>query len=142
MLKRSFIGQLSYGEDLYDSLTEIVRREKVILGRIHGIGATTEAVVAYYDQHSKTYQSLEFKSGMEILNLSGNVSIRDGQSFVHAHITLSDAQGNVFGGHLMKGTKIFACEVTIEEFDGEPLERGKDDRTGLFLWKTESSRLR
>ena len=42
-------------------------------------------------------------------------------------MTLSDFKkaGNtktlVFGGHLMKGTKVFACEVTIEECDGEPL---------------------
>ena len=65
-----------------------------------------------------------------------NISMRDGKPFVHVHILLSDAEGKVFGGHLMKGTKLFACEVTIDEFEGEQLERGQDERTGLFLWKS------
>ena len=135
-LRRIIVGQLPYGSDLLEGLTEIVQRENIRLGRIQGIGATTHAIVAYYDQNTKTYNPLEFSSGMEILSLSGNVSMRDGKPFVHVHILLSDQEGKVFGGHLMKGTSLFACEVTIDEFEGELLERGKDERTGLFLWKT------
>lgn len=137
------MGQLPFGSDLYDSLTEIVQRENIRLGRIQGIGATTHAVVAYYDQNTKTYNPLEFDSGMEILNLNGNVSIRDGKPFVHVHILLGDAAGKTYGGHLLKGTKLFACEVTIDEFaasipsgeNDEELVRTHDDRTGLYLWK-------
>jgi len=133
-VKRTIMGQLPYGADLYESLSEIVRRERIRLGRIQAIGATTHAVVAYYDQQTKTYNPLEFAGGMEILNLNGNISIRDGNPFVHVHLLLGDAQGRVFGGHLLPGTKLFACEVTIDEFDGEELSRAKEDRTGLFLW--------
>ena len=135
-IKRTLFGQLPYGSDLYDGLTEIIQRESIRLGRIQAIGATTHAIVAYYDQNTKTYNPLTFTGGMEILNLNGNVSMRDGKPFVHVHILLSDAEGKVFGGHLMKGTKLFACEVTIDEFEGEQLERAQDERTGLFLWKT------
>jgi predicted DNA-binding protein with PD1-like motif len=132
---RTVIGQLPHGSDLLDGLTEFVQSKNIRLGRIQGIGATMNAVFAYYDQNTKTYNPIECKSGMEILSLSGNVSMRDGKPFVHAHIALSDAEGKVFGGHLMKGTTLFACEVTIDEMEGEQLERGKDERTGLFLWK-------
>jgi predicted DNA-binding protein with PD1-like motif len=135
-LLRTIVGQLSYGSDLYDGLTEIIQRENIRLGRIQAIGATTHAIVAYYDQATKTYNPLTFTGGMEILSLNGNISMRDGKPFVHVHILLSDAEGKVFGGHLMKGTKLFACEVTIDEFEGEQLERAQDERTGLFLWKT------
>lgn len=130
------MGQLSFGTDLLEGLTQIVQRENIRLGRVQAIGATTHAVVAYYDQNTKTYNQLEFKNGMEILSLSGNISMRDGKPFVHVHIVLSDAARKVFGGHLMKGTKLFACEVTIDEFEGEQLERAQDERTGLFLWKS------
>lgn len=128
------MGQLPYGSDLYDGLTQIILRENICLGRIHGLGATTFARVAYYDQSTKTYNPLEFTGGMEILNLFGNVSMRDGKPFVHAHIVLGDPQGRVFGGHLMPGTKLFACEVFIEEFDGAELVRAREERTGLHLW--------
>jgi len=135
-LKRTIIGQLPHGADLLDELTKFVQKESIHLGRIHGIGATTHAVVAYYDQNIRRYNSMEFKGGMEILNLQGNVSIRDEKPFVHVHILLGDPQGKVFGGHLMPGTKIWACEIFIDEFEGEELVRDHDEKTGLFLWKT------
>ncbi|MBI4810133.1 MAG: DNA-binding protein [Ignavibacteriales bacterium] len=135
-LKRTIIGQLPNGSDLLEELTQLVQKENIRCGRIHGIGATTHAVVAYYDQNIKKYNSMEFTSGMEILNLHGNVSIRDGKPFVHVHILLGDPQGKVFGGHLLSGTKLWACEVFIDEFEGEELVREQDEKTGLFLWKT------
>ena len=134
--RRTFMGQLPYGSDLLESLTQIVQRENIRLGRINALGATTHAVVAYYDQNTKTYNPLEFKGGMEILNLHGNVSIRDGKPFVHVHILLGDAEGKVFGGHVMPGTKLFACEVFIDELEGGELLRAREERTGLHLWKT------
>lgn len=132
--KRTILGQLPYGSDLYEGLSQIVRREKIRLGRVQAIGATTHAVVAYYDQNTKKYNPLEFPGGMEILSLSGNVSIRDGAPFVHVHILLGDPKGNVVGGHLLPGTVLFACEVSIEELEGEELSRTHDERTGLHLW--------
>lgn len=135
-IKRTIIGQLPHGTDLLEGLTQFVQKENIRCGRIHGIGATTHAIIAYYDQNTKKYNSMEFKGGMEILNLTGNVSIRDGKPFVHVHILLSDPQGKVFGGHLMPGTKLWACEIFVDEFDGEELVRGHDENTGLFLWKT------
>lgn len=135
-IKRSILGQLPYGSDLFDAMTELVQKENIRLGRISGIGATTHAVVAFYDQNTKKYNPLEFPGGMEILNLQGNVSLRDGKPFVHIHVVLGDPQGNVFGGHLLQGTKLFACEVTVDELEGDELVRAHDDRTGLYLWKT------
>jgi len=133
-VKRTILCQLPYGSDLLDEMTAIVRREKITLGRIHAIGATTHARVAYYDQAAKVYNPLDFPGGMEIVGLHGNVSLRDGEPFVHAHILLGDPQGKIFGGHLLQGTKLFACELFIDELDGPALERAQDSRTGLFLW--------
>jgi predicted DNA-binding protein with PD1-like motif len=132
--KRTIIGQLPSGSDLYEELSKIVEGEDILLGRIQGIGAVTQATIAYYDQIKSEYLSLEFTGGMEIVSLTGNISMRDGKPFVHAHIVLSDREGKTYGGHLLPGTKIFACEVFIEEFDGEKLIRTKDNKTGLFLW--------
>lgn len=135
-VKRTYLGQLPNGSDLLESLTELVQKQNIRVGRIQGIGATTHAVVAFYDQNTKKYNPLEFKGQMEILNLNGNISIRDGKPFVHVHILLGDPDGKVFGGHLLPGTTLFACEVFIEEFEGEELVRSYEEKTGLHLWKT------
>ena len=130
------MGQLPFGSDLLDGLTAIIQKENIRLGRIQAIGATTHAVIAYYDQNTKQYNPLEFSGGMEILNLTGNVSIRDGKPFVHVHVILGDPEGKVFGGHVLPGTKLFALEVFVDEFEGDELIRTKDERTGLYLWKS------
>ena len=137
-VKRTLMRGLPRGADLYDSLTEIVQRENITLGRIQAIGATTHAVVAYYDQNAKKYNHLEIAGGMEILGCSGNVSLRDGRPFVHAHILLGGPDGRVAGGHLLPGTRLLAGEVCIDELEGERLERSLDEGTGLYLWKSES----
>jgi predicted DNA-binding protein with PD1-like motif len=38
----------------------------------------------------------------------------------------------------MQGTKIWACEVFIEEYDGDQLQRRHDEQTGLYLWDSSS----
>lgn len=137
-IKRTFIFHIPTGANLHESLTNFVVDEDVKVGRISAIGATTHAVVGYYDQQLREYQKLEFAGGMEILSLNGNISLRDGKPFVHVHILLSDREGRTFGGHLMPGTKVFACEVFVEEYEGNPLERKWDETTGLFLWDRSS----
>ncbi len=134
-LKRTFVTRVPQAADLYEELTRIVQLEDIRCGRVSGIGATAHAVVAYYDQLTRAYKPLEFTGGMEILSLQGNVSLRDNKPFIHAHIILGDKDGRVFGGHLLQGTKVFACEVFIEEYSGEELVRAHDEQTGLFLWR-------
>ena len=64
----------------------------------------------------------------------GNISLKDGEVFVHAHITLADHEGKCHGGHLMPDTNIFAAEYYVQELVGEKLERKHDPETGLSLW--------
>jgi uncharacterized protein len=135
--KRTFIGSIPQDADLYESLSKIVIEEDIRIGKITALGAVKKAVIGYFDQTTKQYKNISVEGGHEILNLTGNVSVRDGKPFVHAHITLSDKDGKVFGGHLMPGTTEWACEVFIDEYTGEDLIREKDKTTDLFLWKNK-----
>ncbi len=136
---RLLVGRLDHGADLLGEITAICRDADVRLARIQAIGAVQKARLAYYDQTEKTYRSFEFSQPLEILSLAGNVSIRDGEPAVHAHLVLADAEGNAFGGHLAEGTVVFACECMIEELVGEEFVRNHDEPTGLPLWKIQSS---
>lgn len=136
--KRTFIGSLPSGVDLYDALTKIVTEEDIRIGKITAIGAVTCAIIGFFDQNKKEYLNIEISGGFEILSCIGNVSVRDGKPFVHVHITLSNKVGKVFGGHLMSGAKVFACEVFVDEYSGEDLMRERDEATDLFLWKNKN----
>jgi len=129
-----FMGKLSHGRDLLEEITDICRRENIRLGRVEGLGAVQKARLGFYNQQTREYQFLVIDQPLEITKLVGNVSIKDGSPFVHAHITLSDKAGNAYGGHLAPETVVFACECIIEAFDGPIFERKFDETTGLPLW--------
>lgn len=130
-----FVGKLDRGDDLLEALTDVARENGIRLGQVKAIGALEKACIAYYDQTTKTYNYLDLSGGHEILNLTGNISRKDGEPMVHAHVTLSDEEGRAFGGHLGKGSVVFACEFWIQPWIGPDLVRGFDEDTGLPLWE-------
>lgn len=135
------IGKLSYDSDISDELNRICSDNNIRCGTINAIGAVKKATVGYFDQSTKKYLTIELKdengiTDMEILSLAGNISIKDGKSFVHAHITLSDRNGKAYGGHLMPGTIVYAGEYVIQVLNGPDLIRDFDEITSLYLWKS------
>ena len=129
-----FMGKLPHGADLLDELNRICQQKNISLGKVEALGAVKKACVGFYDQESRIYQFLNLDYPLEITNLVGNISLKDGVPFVHAHITLSDQEGRAFGGHLVPGTIVFACEAIIQVFTGTVLQRHMDQETGLPLW--------
>lgn len=132
---RAFMGRLNAGDDLLSALNEFCKAKNIRLGVFNLIGAVRNAKLGYYDQEKKKYTGcVELDKKLEITSCTGNVSIKDNEIFVHAHITLADMDGKAFGGHLMPGTEVFAAEYFIQELTGAELIRGKDEMTGLPLW--------
>jgi predicted DNA-binding protein with PD1-like motif len=130
----TFMGRLAHDADLLDEITRFCLEKDIRLGRIEALGAVKKARLGFYDQTTRTYDFLEFDKPLEITNLIGNISIKDGKPFPHVHVTLSDHSGQAVGGHLAPGTIVFACEIVIQAFEGPLFERGFDEDTGLPLW--------
>jgi predicted DNA-binding protein with PD1-like motif len=132
---RRLLGRFESGDDLLEVLTALCRRENIRLGTFEIIGAVKNAKLGYFDQQEKKYTGcVELNNKLEITACLGNISIKDGEIFCHAHITLADWEGRAFGGHLMPGTIVFAAEFFIQELLGEELSRSPDEKTGLPLW--------
>ncbi len=132
---KMFMGKLEYGVDLLEEITRICVDKDICLGRIEALGAVKKARLGYYNQHNREYQFYDLNQTLEITNLTGNISLKDGAPVVHAHVTLSDKEGRAYGGHLVSGTVVFACEIVVQVLDGPRLERGLDQETGLPLWR-------
>ncbi|HHY37090.1 MAG TPA: DNA-binding protein [Firmicutes bacterium] len=132
---RKLMGRFEHGADLLQALEELVEKEGIKAGALSLIGAVQEAKVAFFDQVTKEYKTIEFPESMEILSCSGNISLKDGKPFAHVHIILGDKEGRVWGGHLLPGTRVFAAEFVVEELAGIELEREYDATTSLSLWQ-------
>lgn len=133
---RRFIGRFEAGQDLLASLNDFCKKQNIRLGAFNLVGAVRNAKLGYYDQAMKQYTGcVELNEKLEISSCMGNISIKDDEIMVHAHITLADMKGKAYGGHLMPGTEIFAAEFYIQELLGAELLREKDEITGLPLWQ-------
>jgi predicted DNA-binding protein with PD1-like motif len=75
------------------------------------------------ENHIKRWENERF----EIVSLVGTFS-RDGSC--HLHLSISDAHGNTFGGHLMEGVVFTTCEIVLGCIQGVDFPRVFDDRTG------------
>jgi uncharacterized protein len=131
---RIIIRRLPHNGDLLNEITEVARRAGITTGTVSAIGAVQRARIGYYDQAARLYRERDLEEPREICSCLGNISLKEGEVFVHAHVVLADREGKTAGGHLCPGTIIFAAECRIEELRGSPLERGYDDETGLALW--------
>ena len=74
-----------------------------------------------------------FAEQMEITNLTGNISRKDGAVYLHLHITASRRDYTCVGGHMLTAHVNGACELVVERFSCEAGRRF-DDETGLNLY--------
>jgi predicted DNA-binding protein with PD1-like motif len=131
---RTFIGRLEKGSDLVGEIERICDERDVSAAWVSVIGAVSHAAFAYYHQGDLRYLELSSDTHHEITAFIGNVSIRDGKPFLHAHATFADEHGACVGGHLLQGTVVFVAEFTIRELLGVGLVRNYEEEFGLALW--------
>jgi len=130
------IVRLKHDADLIQSITELARSRRIEAGSFTAIGALNRARLGYYDQKKHEYREISIDSPHEMASCLGNISLKDGEPFVHAHVVLGDETGNTRGGHLFEGI-VFAAEVYLRQLEGPKLERKYDEVTGLSLWNVE-----
>ena len=138
-VKRVVVRRLAPGGDLLEELNKLARAEGIELGEISGIGALRCAAVGIFVPEAREYKVHTYDKQTELCALAGNVSLKDGEPFVHAHVSLTDTEGRGFGGHVMPGCEIFVAEVIMWEFEGGRLERHPQEECGgLALWAAEN----
>jgi predicted DNA-binding protein with PD1-like motif len=134
---RRLVGRLDRGVSLFDAVLEVCRAHRVRTGELRALGSFESVEVAEYDQAQKSWKpARSFAGGMEILNLTGNVSERAGQLALHCHASLMRERDNgveILGGHVV-AARVFAVEFVLEAFDDVILRRSVDAATGLALW--------
>jgi hypothetical protein len=135
-LKKNLLVRAEHNSDLIQFITRIAEEKGITLAEFTAIGALKRAQLGFYDQEKHRYHEIMVDSPHEIASCIGNISVKDGKSFVHAHVVLAGEDGTTKAGHLIEGI-VFAAEVHLRELEGVKLERKHDEETGLSLWEVE-----
>jgi uncharacterized protein len=135
--KGVYMGTVAYGKDILETLEAFCLENEIRTAWVNLLGALSEVTLAYYEQEGHQYVTQTFTGEYEILNGTGNITMKEHLPVGHIHLTLSNTEFGCVGGHLVKGSaKVFACEFMLHAVEGhEPLFRGgPDEETGLPLW--------
>ncbi|MFC1833378.1 PPC domain-containing DNA-binding protein [Thermodesulfobacteriota bacterium] len=130
-----FLARLKMDDDLLEAIAKEFERRSIRKGAFSVIGAVRKTVLGYYDSDKRQYFNRDFDFHSEIVSCQGNVSEKDGEIFVHAHLIIAGTDFQCYGGHLMPGTPIFLAELHGTPIPGEVPKRVFDDPTGLFAWE-------
>ena len=130
----TYIVRIQRGEEVVAQLTELCKKEHILLGTITGIGAADRAVIGLYSVEEQVYHKTELKGEMEITAIVGNVSEMNGEPYLHMHITLAGADNIAKGGHLNEAWLFATSEIAIRCLDGH-VGRKTDEKLGLNLYE-------
>ena len=129
---------LNKDEYINKSLLLIANNEKIKSGWINGVGAIYDIEIGYFDIDKKDYIKRKFNGHYELLSLSGNISVKEEEKFVHTHITFSGTDYKVIGGHLFDAKIAAAGEFLIDSSNSE-IKRKYNKDIGLHLWCMEDN---
>lgn len=124
---------LEKGQKLVASLTEFAKEHQLKGGLISGLGALKNVELGYYELESKEYLRKTFSDeDFELISLTGNISLKDDEPYIHVHACLGNSQFQAIGGHLFEAEVAVTAEIFISELGLMP-RRLMDNCIGLAL---------
>ncbi len=120
-------------EELVSYLESFARERGIKAGLVGGIGALKGCVLGFYNRERREYEQIRVDEEVELANLTGNISIREGEPFVHVHALVGRRDGSTLSGHLFEA-RVFVAEISVLELVGE-VELRRERYGGLWLWR-------
>jgi predicted DNA-binding protein with PD1-like motif len=126
----SKIYSLRPGTGLTEGLLAIAKREGIRTAKVDAIGGVNKLRLAYFNSKARKYEEHEYDEFLEVASLTGNVTLKDEQPFLHLHGTFGRRDMSVLGGHVISGTVFPLLEAVLTPTANRALRRF-DDETGL-----------
>ena len=139
----TIVMRLEKGEEIISAITELCKEKAISAGSVSAIGAVDNVILGLYKVKEKKrysrehllllifkYYSSEYKEEMEMTSLTGNISVKDNEPYLHFHANFGREDGSVVGGHLNKAVISATCEIIIHRINGV-IGRKFDDEIGL-----------
>ena len=127
----TYIIYVEQDEEIMVTLTQFCQDRNIVNGQLSGIGAIKDIELGAYDLANKKYIIETFDDIWELTSYQGNILLKDGEPFIHAHITISDHDFGVKGGHLFEAKVGVVGEFILRTIDTDG-KREFDPNIGLF----------
>jgi len=120
------------GDEVVSTLTKFAKEHRIGAAHFTGIGAFSDAGIGYFDLQKKDYLKNQVHEQVEVLSLTGDIALDQGEPKVHAHVVVGKKNGSAMGGHLLEAHVRPTLELVLQD-SGEQLKRKFDPESGLAL---------
>ena len=132
---QGYVLRLDPGEEIVSSLTRLVADENIQLASVSAIGAANDVTIGIFNTAEKQYYSQRYQGDYEISALVGSVTRKEGEPYLHLHITIGNpVTGQVHAGHLTSAVISATLELFLQVWDGQ-VGRKFSDQVGLNLFE-------
>lgn len=132
---QGYVLRLDPGEEIVSSLTRLVADENIQLASVSAIGAANDVTIGIFNTVEKQYYSQRYQGDYEISALVGSVTRKEGEPYLHLHITIGNpVTGQVHAGHLTSAVISATLELFLQVWDGQ-VGRKFSDQVGLNLFE-------
>jgi predicted DNA-binding protein with PD1-like motif len=129
---KTYLLVFDKGQEVMAGLLAFAREQKLIGGSIQGIGAVSDAVLAFFDRKKLAYVPNPIREQAEVGSLLGNLALDNGEPFLHVHAALGLPDGSARVGHLLEAHVWPTLEVVVTAWTAR-IQRKRDAQTGLEL---------
>lgn len=128
-----YVLRMDLGDDFCASLKALCEREDIRLASINGIGALSHVELGVFEPEKKLYKPMVRDGFFEIVSCLGNVTMMNGQVYLHIHMCVAQKDGQVFAGHFSAGTIGLTGELFVHKINGR-VERKYSEALGFNEW--------
>ena len=138
-LKKNVMQQITFrlkrGQDLRKGIEKVVRDKNIEAGVLLSVvGSLEGAKLRMAGSEPENQIVKEWSEPLEIVSGTGTIS----KNGCHVHVSLSDKEGSVIGGHLKDGCIVKStAEVVLLVFEDISYKRVADEETGFKELGTE-----
>lgn len=128
----TYLIRLEVGEFVGETLRTFAKAQGVQNGYFTGIGAVDTLTCGYYELTERRYHFTDYTDMVEVVSLTGNVTLKDGEPFIHMHGVFTDTTNQAFGGHIVDMRVGVTLEVVLTPLPSAFM-RVPDEYCGLAL---------
>ncbi len=131
ILKKSHFLVIPLDKPILLTLEDWAKKNNVQGCTFTAIGAIKDVELGFYELHKKDYIRKTFSEGdFELISFLGNITLKDGKHYAHAHVSIGREDFSVIGGHLFEAKVAVTIEIIIQEYNLMGL-RKLDNNLGL-----------
>jgi uncharacterized protein len=120
------------GDEAFSGLLEFAEKYQVTSAHFTAIGALNGATLGCFDPQRKMYKKIPINGQHEVIGMSGDIALYQGQPAVHTHMVVGNSDGTTRGGHVLDAYVSPTLEVMVT-VDPVTMKKRFDPATDLTL---------